>query len=164
MILLSLGFQASSDSGIGTINDPPYLRNWKAQTQIHECTDILSIEYLCVVNNLHVNIPITASACYGYEDKGVMIAAANEDLWEGGAACGKYFQVTCTGGTNLGTPHPCTDSPIVTVMITDFCPPPGCKGDLDLSHESFSAIADPAAGGIKISYQQWELTFFIILL
>ncbi|KAK1440435.1 hypothetical protein QVD17_06262 [Tagetes erecta] len=119
--ILSLGFQASSDSsGIGTINDPPYL----------------------------------PSACYGYDDKGVMIAAANQDLWEGGAVCGKYFQVTCTGGTNLGTPHPCTSNPTVTVLITDFCPPPGCKGDLDLSHESFSLIADPAAGGIKISYKQ----------
>ncbi|KAI3668874.1 hypothetical protein L6452_40092 [Arctium lappa] len=98
--------------------------------------------------------PYVPSACYGYKDMGVMIAAANEALWEGGAACGKYFQVSCTGGTNLGTPHPCTSTPTVTVVITDFCPPPGCKGDLDLSHESFSAIADPKAGGIKISYQQ----------
>ncbi|KAJ0935708.1 putative rlpA-like protein, double-psi beta-barrel [Helianthus annuus] len=53
----------------------------------------------------------------------------------------------------------CTTSlygnPTVTVMITDFCPPPGCKGDLDLSHEAFSTIADPRAGGIKISYQQY---------
>ncbi|KAI3710587.1 hypothetical protein L2E82_40371 [Cichorium intybus] len=120
IILLSFGFQASSDTGIGTINDPPYL----------------------------------PSACYGFVDKGVMIAAANQDLYQGGAACGKYFEVTCTGGTNLGTPHPCTANPTVTIMITDLCPPPGCKGDLDLSHESFSAIADPAAGGIKISYKQ----------
>nr|XP_043630166.1 EG45-like domain containing protein [Erigeron canadensis] len=117
MSLLSFG---SSDTGIGTINGPPYL----------------------------------PSACYGTQDQGVMIAAANEDLYQGGAACGKYFQVTCTGGTNLGTPHPCTNTPTVTVMITDFCPPPGCKGDLDLSHESFSTIADPAAGGIQISYQE----------
>ncbi|PWA83683.1 Barwin-like endoglucanase [Artemisia annua] len=120
MILLSFGFHAYSDTGIGTINDPPYL----------------------------------PSSCYGYQDAGVMIAAANEALFQGGAACGKYFQVTCIGGTNLGTPHPCTSTPTVTVLITDLCPPPGCKGDLDLSHESFSAIADPAAGGIKISYQE----------
>ena len=97
---------------------------------------------------------ISASSCYGYQDKGVMIAAANEALFQGGAACGKHFKVTCTGGTNLGTPHPCTSTPTVTVMITDLCPSPGCKGDLDLSHESFSAISDPAAGGIKISYQE----------
>ncbi|KAM0028810.1 putative EG45-like domain containing protein, plant [Helianthus debilis subsp. tardiflorus] len=84
-----------------------------------------------------------------------MIAAANQDLWQGGAACGKNFQVTCTCATNQGVPHPCTDTPTVTVMITDFCPPPGCKGDLDLSHEAFSTIADPRAGGIKISYQQY---------
>ncbi|KAJ0935707.1 putative rlpA-like protein, double-psi beta-barrel [Helianthus annuus] len=66
-----------------------------------------------------------------------MIAAANQDLWQGGAACGKTFLVTCTGATNQGVPHPCTDTPTVNVMITDFCPPPGCKGDLDLSHEAF---------------------------
>ncbi|XP_071729981.1 EG45-like domain containing protein [Rutidosis leptorrhynchoides] len=117
MSLLSIG---SSDNGIGTINDPPYL----------------------------------PSACFGYQDMGVMIAAANEDLYQGGAVCGKYFQVTCTGGTNLGTPHPCTSTPTITVMITDLCPPPGCQGNLDLSEESFSMIADPNAGGIQISYQQ----------
>ena len=97
---------------------------------------------------------ITASACFGFQDKGVMIAAANQDLWDGGAVCGKYFQVTCTGPTNLGTPHPCTDTPTVTVMITDLCPPPGCKGDLDLANEAFSLIADPRSGGIQISYQE----------
>ncbi|XP_035843830.1 EG45-like domain containing protein [Helianthus annuus] len=117
MSILSFG---SSETGIGTINDPPYL----------------------------------PSACYGFQDAGVMIAAANQDLWQGGAACGKYFQVTCTGALNQGVPHPCTATPTVTVLITDFCPPPGCKGDLDLSQESFSIIADPSAGGIKISYQQ----------
>nr|GEY55342.1 hypothetical protein [Tanacetum cinerariifolium] len=67
MILLSFGFNALSDSGIGTINAPPYL----------------------------------PSSCYGYQDKGVMIAAANEALFQGRVACGKHFQVTCTGGTNL---------------------------------------------------------------
>lgn len=97
---------------------------------------------------------ITASACFGFQDKGVMIAAANQDLWDGGAICGKYFQVTCIGGTARGIPHPCTSTPTVTVMITDFCPPPVCQGNLDLSHESFSLIADPAAGEMQISYKQ----------
>ncbi|KAJ0593004.1 putative rlpA-like protein, double-psi beta-barrel [Helianthus annuus] len=92
-----------------------------------------------------------------------MIAAANQDLWQGGAACGKYFQVTCTGALNQGVPHPCTATPTVTVMITDFCPPPGCKGDLDLSHESFSIIADPSAGGIKISYQQYLINYLFFM-
>ncbi|KAK1416853.1 hypothetical protein QVD17_25970 [Tagetes erecta] len=120
LVVLSLLCFASSDTGIGTINAPPYL----------------------------------PSKCFGYQDQGVMIAAVNEDLWDDGALCGKYFEVTCTGGTNKGTPHPCTDNPTVTVMITDLCPPPGCKGDLDLSHEAFSTIADPNAGGIKISYHE----------
>ncbi|KAJ0608011.1 putative rlpA-like protein, double-psi beta-barrel [Helianthus annuus] len=104
-------------------------------------------------------IVITASACYGYQDQGAMIAAANQDLWQGGAVCGKYFQVTCTGALNQGVPHPCTSTPTVTVMITDFCPPPGCKGNLDLSHEAFSTIADPSAGGVKISYQQYAIQY-----
>ncbi|KAJ0801291.1 putative EG45-like domain containing protein, plant [Helianthus annuus] len=54
-----------------------------------------------------------------------MIAAANQDSWQGGAACGKYFQVTYTCALNQGVPHPCTSTRTVNVMITDFCPPPG---------------------------------------
>ncbi|KAJ0608019.1 putative rlpA-like protein, double-psi beta-barrel [Helianthus annuus] len=91
-----------------------------------------------------------------------MIAAANQDLWQGGAACGKTLQVTCTGATNQVVPHPCTDTPTVNVMITNFCPPPGCKGDLDLSHEAFSTIADPRAGGITISYQEYVTNYLFI--
>ncbi|KAJ0608013.1 putative rlpA-like protein, double-psi beta-barrel [Helianthus annuus] len=88
-----------------------------------------------------------------------MIAAANQDPWQGGAACDKYVQVTCKGALNQGVPHPCTSTRTVNVMITDFCPPPGCKGNIDLSHESFSMIADPRAGGIKISYQQYAINY-----
>nr|XP_043630165.1 EG45-like domain containing protein [Erigeron canadensis] len=98
--------------------------------------------------------PYLPSACYGFQDKGVMIAAANEDLFQGGAACGKYFQVTCTGETSRGEPHPCTSTPTVTVMITDLCPPISCQGNLDLSHETFSMIANPDAGEIEVFYQE----------
>lgn len=38
---------------------------------------------------------LTASACHGSEDQGVMIAAASEAIYNNGAACGQYYQVTC---------------------------------------------------------------------
>ncbi|KAK9274841.1 hypothetical protein L1049_022095 [Liquidambar formosana] len=93
------------------------------------------------------------SACYGYEDQGVMIAAASDALWENGAACGRMYRVTCTGPTNQGVPQPCRGDG-VTVKIVDRCPSPGCQATIDLSQEAFSAIADPAAGKIEIDYNQ----------
>lgn len=82
-----------------------------------------------------------------------MIAAASEALWNGGGACGQTYKVICLGATNEGVQHPCIDGSSVNVMITDLCPSPGCQGVLDLSKESFSTIANPDAGGIRISYQ-----------
>jgi hypothetical protein len=93
-----------------------------------------------------------ASACYGYEDQGVMIAAASDDLWDDGAACGIRYTVTCTGPTNQGVPQPCRGT--VTVKIVDRCPSPGCQATLDLSQEAFSVIADLNAGKITIDYNQ----------
>ncbi|KAL5781006.1 hypothetical protein ACOSP7_006035 [Xanthoceras sorbifolium] len=98
--------------------------------------------------------PYVPSACNGNQDDGVMIAALSEGLYNGGANCGTYYQVTCTGGTNEGTPHPCLGTGPVTVKIVELCPSPGCKGDIDLSQEAFEAIADTASGSIKIDYQQ----------
>ncbi|XP_021755320.1 putative EG45-like domain containing protein 1 [Chenopodium quinoa] len=91
------------------------------------------------------------SACYGSTPEGTMIAAAGDELWDGGKICGKTFQVTCTGPTNP-YPHPCKDGTSVSVKIVDQCP--NCGGTLDLSKEAFSTIADPVAGVIKIDYQQ----------
>ncbi|KAG7969890.1 hypothetical protein I3843_07G055500 [Carya illinoinensis] len=93
------------------------------------------------------------SACYGFEDEGVMIAAASDALWDNGAACGKMYSVSCTGPTNEGVPQPCRNGP-VTVKIVDRCPSPGCQSTIDLSQEAFSQIADPAAGKINIEYNQ----------
>ncbi|KAI3912821.1 hypothetical protein MKX01_004891 [Papaver californicum] len=78
------------------------------------------------------------SACNGYKDNGVMIAAASDAFWNDGAACGSFYKVTCVGGTNEGTPHPCSGS-----------------GTIDLSEEAFVKIADTNAGVIKIAYQRY---------
>ncbi|XP_051120283.1 EG45-like domain containing protein [Andrographis paniculata] len=90
------------------------------------------------------------SSCYGFASQGTMIVAANSQLFNNKAACGRTCRVRCTGRTNLGVPQPCRNGE-VTVRIVDLCP--GCGANqLDLSQEAFSIIADPNAGRIKIDY------------
>ncbi|CAK7344682.1 unnamed protein product [Dovyalis caffra] len=91
------------------------------------------------------------SACYGFQDQGVMIAAASDALYDNGAACGRMYRVTCTGATNQGVPQPCKGGS-VTVKIVDRCPSPACRATIDLSQEAFSQIADINAGKINIDY------------
>ena len=61
-----------------------------------------------------------ASACNGFKNDGVMIAAASNELWGNGAACGNNYKVKCLSGTNAGVPHPCKDNTDVVVTIVDF--------------------------------------------
>ena len=94
-----------------------------------------------------------ASACYGFEDDGVMIAAASDVFWNDGGACGQMYEVSCLSGTNEGTPEPCLGSGSVVVKIVDHCPPGSCRGTIDLSQQAFQSIADTDSGVINISYQ-----------
>uniref|UniRef100_A0A2P2IZQ7 EG45-like domain containing protein n=2 Tax=Rhizophora mucronata TaxID=61149 RepID=A0A2P2IZQ7_RHIMU len=99
--------------------------------------------------------PYVPSSCYGYQEQGTMIAAARQEIFAGRAACGKFYTVTCTGGTNQGTPQPCYNGTSVTVKVVDLCP--SCSGrgrDFDLSQEAFAAIANTDSGLIRINYQQ----------
>ncbi|GMY35479.1 EG45-like domain containing protein [Fagus crenata] len=95
--------------------------------------------------------PYVPSSCNGYQNDGVMIAAASDAIWDNRAACGRTYRVKCTGATNLGVPQPCKGTSVV-VKIVDYCPSPSCRGTIDLSKEAFSKIADPDAGKIKIEY------------
>ncbi|KAK1289235.1 EG45-like domain containing protein [Acorus calamus] len=95
--------------------------------------------------------PYVPSSCYGYQNNGVMIAAASNVIWNNRAACGRRYSVTCTGQTNRG-PWPCTGRSVI-VKIVDYCPS-GCGGTMDLSQEAFAQIADLDAGKIKIDYHQ----------
>ncbi|KAL1548893.1 EG45-like domain containing protein [Salvia divinorum] len=96
--------------------------------------------------------PIVPSSCYGFEDRGTMVAAANAALFNNRAACGDRYTVRCTGRTNLGVLEPCRNGAI-TVTIVDLCP--GCAADqIDLSEQAFNAIADPNAGRIMIEYNR----------
>ena len=99
----------------------------------------------------NVYYPLTASSCNGYQNDGVMIAAASDAIWDNSAACGRTYRVKCTGATNLRVPQPCKGTNVV-VKIVDYCPSPECRRTIDLSKEAFSKIADPDAGKIKIEY------------
>ncbi len=59
--------------------------------------------------------------------------------------------VKCIGATNLA-PQPCK-ADLVTVKIVDYSPP-GCRGTINLSEDTFSKIAHPSAGRIKIEYYE----------
>ncbi|KAF3794249.1 EG45-like domain containing protein [Nymphaea thermarum] len=92
--------------------------------------------------------PYVPTACYGYQDNGVMVAAANDEIWNGGAACGTFYSVTCTDASGA-----CAyDAEPVVVQIVDYCS--NCAATLVLSFEAFSAIADPNAGVISVDYEQ----------
>ncbi|PIA46115.1 hypothetical protein AQUCO_01600409v1 [Aquilegia coerulea] len=96
--------------------------------------------------------PYVPSSCNGYQNDGVMIAAASDVIWNNRAACGRMYRVRCIGATNQGVPQPCRGNG-VTVKIVDYCPP-GCAGTIDLSQEAFAIIANPDAGKIMIEYNQ----------
>ncbi|KAG6482143.1 EG45-like domain containing protein [Zingiber officinale] len=97
--------------------------------------------------------PYTPSSCFGFQDRGVMIAAAGDSIWGNRAACGRRYTVTCTGGTNA-VPNPCRGGS-VTVTIVDYCPGCASRGvTMDLSQEAFATIANPDAGRIQIDYTQ----------
>ncbi|KAK3036475.1 hypothetical protein RJ639_030822 [Escallonia herrerae] len=114
-------------------------------TLTRDCPDKLGItqnESYCLL----------ASACYGNQDQGVMIAAVGESMWNNGAACGTTYTIRCTGPTNQGVPQPCTGNS-VTVRVVDRCA--GCQANqFDLSQEAFTVIANPDAGRINIDYAQ----------
>ncbi|CAK9229720.1 unnamed protein product [Sphagnum troendelagicum] len=96
------------------------------------------------------------SACYGYDESefppGPLIAAASSDLYDGGAACGAIYEITCTGAASGGS-YPCTSNPTVTVKVVDLCP--GCNANsFDLSQQAFAVIANLAAGRLTITAQK----------
>ncbi|KAM6579610.1 hypothetical protein CsatA_003384 [Cannabis sativa] len=98
--------------------------------------------------------PYTPSACNGFEEEGVMIAAASEAIWDDKGACGRMYKVRCIGGTNQGVSNPCRGGGSIVVKIVDLCPAPGCRGTIDLSQEAFAMIADPNEGKINIKFTQ----------
>lgn len=91
---------------------------------------------------------LAASACYGDKWKGVLIAAAGDQLWNNGAICGKNFIVKCTGPTKP-VPRPCTGKSMTVTIVDHY---PEYDETLALSRETFDVIANRDAGIIKIDY------------
>ncbi|KAI0519015.1 hypothetical protein KFK09_006454 [Dendrobium nobile] len=100
----------------------------------------------------YYNPPYTPSACNGYQNDGVLIAGASSKFWNNRGACGSYYRVRCLGSTN-DFPNPCTGAE-VTVKIVDYCPPPFCNGDINLSRDAFQIISQLKAGRIWVSYDR----------
>uniref|UniRef100_A0A7N2L1T2 Expansin-like EG45 domain-containing protein n=1 Tax=Quercus lobata TaxID=97700 RepID=A0A7N2L1T2_QUELO len=92
--------------------------------------------------------PYVPSACFGNQNQGNLVAGVSDDLWDSGAACGKSFEVACTGATNQGDPQPCLGE-AVTVMIVDHNP--GAAAIINLSADAFAKIANLDAGSVYVT-------------
>ena len=98
-------------------------------------------------------ILITASACYGNQDNGKMVAGVSDALWKNGRACGSRYRVPCIGGANK-TPNPCKLGNTVVVKIVDYCKT-GCQGIINLSRDAFSTIANTDAGIVEVEFFEY---------
>ncbi|CAN6449636.1 unnamed protein product [Victoria cruziana] len=81
--------------------------------------------------------PYVPTTCFGYQDNGVMIALASDDIWNGGAACGTLYSVACSDVSGACA----SDAQPVVVQIVDYCPQ-DCSTTLVLSFEAFLYASD----------------------
>lgn len=83
----------------------------------------------------------TGAGNCSYDPTGdLMVAAMNEQDYEGSQACGAYLDVTGPQGNTI------------RVKIVDRCPE--CEaGQLDLSAQAFAELAEPSKGRIDISWK-----------
>ncbi|KAK9280237.1 hypothetical protein L1049_013924 [Liquidambar formosana] len=91
--------------------------------------------------------PYTATECNGQYPPGNMFAAVNEGLWEGGAACGRRYRLSCLSGVN----KPCKEGAI-DVVVVDFCPRSLCPSTLVMPKEAFAAISRFSNAKINIEF------------
>ena len=94
---------------------------------------------------------MATSACYGYKDNGVYVAAASNAFWNNRTACGKTFLVNCIGGTGTNlAPQPCS-SLRVFIKIVDYCP--RCGLTINISKDAFVIIANLDSRKVKINFE-----------
>ncbi|MFJ8624941.1 expansin EXLX1 family cellulose-binding protein [Kitasatospora sp. NPDC093550] len=72
----------------------------------------------------------------------LMVAAMNHTDYETSRACGATVLVRAANGASI------------TVRIVNECPLPCAPGQLDLSHEAFSKLADLSVGRLPISWTE----------
>ncbi|KAG5243703.1 Expansin-related protein [Salix suchowensis] len=101
---------------------------------------LISVAHAAQGNAVYYDPPYTRSS-----------AGVSDALWNGGAACGRRYRVSCVRGANKA-PKPCRQGSVV-VTVVDYCSR-GCNGIINLSKDAFSRIADPNAGNVVIQYNQ----------
>lgn len=97
------------------------------------------------------NAYTAASACFGRQENGDLVAGASDEIWNARKACGTSYRVKCIGGVN-NVPHPCKDGTSVVVKIVDYCS--SCNGTINLSDAAFSSIALLRAGKIEVEFDR----------
>lgn len=81
-------------------------------------------------------------ACLFGPSKSLMVVAMNHVDYETAKACGAYIRVRASNGRS------------VTVRVTNECPLPCARGQLDLSKQAFAKLDDLRRGRISVT---WEL-------
>eukprot|EP01135_Chromosphaera_perkinsii_P006037 Nk52_evm2s384 gene=Nk52_evmTU2s384 len=90
------------------------------------------------------------------------IAGSNGAFYNNSRACGRCYEVQCTGDWNgsCGGQPACKEGKSVVLQLTENCPgsqnPKWCSGDMthfDISLQAFSAIANTNCGVIRMKYK-----------
>ncbi|KAK9682005.1 hypothetical protein RND81_10G043300 [Saponaria officinalis] len=102
-----------------------------------------------------------ATTCYGNDQTAFppnrLLAAAGEGIWEGSAACGRQYLVTCI---NLPPPSKCISGAIIQIKVVDRASTAVSRASsggatLVLSADAYSKLVQPPnATFINISFRQ----------
>lgn len=84
------------------------------------CIYVSLIITLCVCSCNNIEL---ASPCYGYEDHGIFLAGASDEIWKKGSACGRRYKVKCIGITNLARMVMPSLPSLITVDLLDVLQP-----------------------------------------
>ncbi|MEU6350795.1 RlpA-like double-psi beta-barrel domain-containing protein [Streptomyces sp. NPDC047072] len=108
----------------------------------------------------HYAPPYLPTACYGKDGtrlpSGGLVAAAGDGVWDGGAACGRTYQVRCVSAAQPGV---CVPGRTIQVEIVDYAPssvsPASASSTtLVLSDTAFDAVTRRTAESITIEFQE----------
>ncbi|KAJ6746247.1 EG45-LIKE DOMAIN CONTAINING PROTEIN 1-RELATED [Salix koriyanagi] len=59
---------------------------------------LVSVAHAAQGNAVYYNPPYSPSSCFGNRNKGALVAGVSDALWNGGAACGRRYRVSCVRG------------------------------------------------------------------
>ncbi|KAK3018523.1 hypothetical protein RJ639_005273 [Escallonia herrerae] len=94
---------------------------------------------ICRIPPQNPEVSESASACDGFEEQGVMIAAASDEFWDNGGACGSWYRVKCIGATKQGDPDRCNGDNSVVVKMSTI----NEKNEVEFNVEGFVLVFKP---------------------